>query len=714
MKVLSALGASVKSAIKSLPFSSYGGYGYGLGGMSGGYLPGISLTGGGFMGGNLPGTNFDYRTAAGVLWENPSAAACFVALTKAFAQARPYLENHNGTEWEKVETHPLTDLLNAPNKFYSGKRLFGVTLVSTLANEAAFWRFERNGAGDVAEIWFEPPVGVGATGIAPAWDSTEFIKEYYYFVDGKRVPQPIPIEDVVYFRHGLNPSNARLPWSPLNLGSREIATLNGASTYTAALMKNSAVPSGMISLDGSALASGTAPSPEQAETMKQKVKAGFKGDNVGEPFVSSLPWKWTPFNWSPADVNIDAIRQWPQGQICALLATPEIVALLPTGQQPTYENLSAAMQWWWDNTIIPLEDAFADEIETQMFGAFDLDPKEYRLAWDRSEVRALQEDEIAKSKMIDDSYTSGVIDLYEAQMKRGIPDVPEEYKGRFHPSATAGDPQAAPVTPEEAANQERLNKAVSAKAWEESEHPRDSDGKFGSGGGISGNNNAGNNKKPDISFATPSDDPQRWNNLSKKWKNETPEDGHEVMYKGFRIQWYPWVRESQPLNRKDDGVDGEIIVKDSDNNVVGETFMATLDGKTEGVVQVHPDERRKGLASQMYEMGEKMTGKKFTPAEEHTPLAEAMWNGKNRRFGETTKADDQHAQRMEAELKAAPPLPEDNPDPFGMAFTQEEIDKLTDIDEASVKAAFANATPEMRALLSTRQIDTNDAETPER
>jgi|GEM_PF-1500158 len=461
MKVLSAIGASVKSLtaeIKSLPFSSYGGYGYG-GNLP--HLPNISLTND-LRGGLLPGTKYDYETAAGVLWQNPSAAACFVALTKAFAQARPFLERRktkNGNDWERVD-HEITALIERPNNFYSGEKLFGVTLICAMSQGSAFWRFEYDRRGVPAEIWYEPPVGMGVSGLAPNWDSQNFIKNYYYFVDGQRTQEPLETKDVVYFRHGLNVANPRMPWSPLGLAAREVATLNGASTYTGALMKNSAVPSGMVTLEGSGLASGTPPTPEQAEEMKRRIKSGFTGDKVGEPFVSSLPWKWQAFNWSPADLAIDQIRQWPQETVCALLGTPVIVALLPTGTQPTYENLDASMRWWWDNTIIPLEDSFADEIETQMFPAFGLDAQEYRISWDRSKVPALQEDLVEKYGMIDKSYTSGTIDLYTAQVERGIVDVPEEYKGVFHPSATAGNPQAEPVTPEEMANQERLNRAV--------------------------------------------------------------------------------------------------------------------------------------------------------------------------------------------------------------------------------------------------------------
>lgn len=475
MGLLELVGSEVKSALKSLPFSRYGGnWRGGYGSMTNGGWD----TGTGYFGA-LPGTRYDYHEAAGVLWQNPSAAACFVALTKAFAQARPILEQRKGHKWEQVDTHPIIDRLNAPNQFYSGEKMFGVTLISTMSHGAAFWRLEKNRAGGPGEIWFEPPSGHGPTGIAPNWDEKDFVSHYTYVVDGK--PIDIDREDVVFFRHGLHPHNPRLPWSPLQFAAREIATLNSASTYTGALLRNSAVPSGMLSMEGGGNVGATQPTPQQAEDMKDKIKAGFRGDNVGEPFVSSSPWKWTPFNWSPSDLSIDKIQQWPQGIVCALLATPAIVAMLPTGEAPTYENLDASMRWWWDNTIIPLEASFADDIETQLFPAFGLNNTDYRLEWDRSNVPALQEDQTEKHTMVGSDFKNGVIDRDEARVALGY-ESKTEYQGVFHPSATAGDPQAEPVSPEEAAQQERLNGAAKALAnWEESKHPRDQRGRFTNG-----------------------------------------------------------------------------------------------------------------------------------------------------------------------------------------------------------------------------------------
>lgn len=473
MSVLERLGGSVKTlmdGVKALPFSSYGGNGWG----GSGYMQPVSLYGNGFIGSGLPGTTYDYRAAAGVLWQNPSAAACFGALSTAFAQASPILEKREGAEWNRVDEHPLIDLLNVPNEGYSGTGMFGVTLISTLANGSGFWRIERDRKGDPAELWYEPPAGVGPTGIAPTWNKEHYIKDYAYFVDGKRVDN-IPREDVVYFRHGLNPANSREPWAPLGLGAREIASLNSASTYTGSLLRNSAVPSGMISLEGSGLASGTPPTPEQAEEMKRRVTAGFTGDNVGKPFISSLPWKWTPFNWSPSQMSIDKIQQWPQGIVCALLRTPEIVALLPAGEQPTYENLGASMEWWWNNTIIPLEDAFGNEIETQLFPSYSLDRRDYRLNWDRSRVPALQEDEQAKHEMVREDFKAGIIDLEIAVASLGHKPTPD-MKGKYF--VIAKDVNAEPEPEEEPAGNQQA-----VKLYDGNGMSHGNDGRFDGGSG---------------------------------------------------------------------------------------------------------------------------------------------------------------------------------------------------------------------------------------
>src|SRR5262249_31725241 len=121
---------------------------------------------------------------------------------------------------------------------------------------------------------------------------------------------------------------------------------------------------------------------------------------------------------------------------------------------------------WWDNTIIPLEDSFADEIETQLFPAFGLDAREYRIVWDRSKVAALQDDEEQKHATIREDYKAGVIDLYTASVRLGL-EADEALRGVRHPSAAP-----------------KSNDGDATKSWElkyDPNQPRDERGRWTSG-----------------------------------------------------------------------------------------------------------------------------------------------------------------------------------------------------------------------------------------
>lgn len=57
------------------------------------------------------------------------------------------------------------------------------------------------------------------------------------------------------------------------------------------------------------------------------------------------------------------------------------------------------------------------------------------------------------------------------------------------------------------------------------------------------------------------------------------------------------------------------------------------DGALVGHVNVSPGHRRKGLASAMYQVAERLTGKKFRPNPVQTPMGERLWAGRKDSFG---------------------------------------------------------------------------------
>ena len=122
----------------------------------------------------------------------------------------------------------------------------------------------------------------------------------------------------------------------------------------------------------------------------------------------------------------------------------------------------------------------------------------------------------------------------------------------------------------------------------------------------------------------PSDDPQKW---AGKTAGLLGKAGERVSTKGgYSYEFFP--AKGEP------GVYGELNVFDANRNVVGNLFFGHNDrGDLEGAVEVHPNHRRKGIATEMYQLGERLSGHTFKPAPKHSADAEAFWQQKNRPFG---------------------------------------------------------------------------------
>jgi phage portal protein BeeE len=97
-------------------------------------------------------------------------------------------------------------------------------------------------AGRVIALWWIPS---DARAALAADDPTVFIGWYEYTVDGV-VYEDRP-EDVVHFRHGIDPNNPRKGLSPLASLFREIFTDDEAANFTASLLRNLGVPGVVIS-----------------------------------------------------------------------------------------------------------------------------------------------------------------------------------------------------------------------------------------------------------------------------------------------------------------------------------------------------------------------------------------------------------------------------------------------------------------------------------
>ncbi|MEE8465150.1 MAG: phage portal protein, partial [Dehalococcoidia bacterium] len=334
------------------------------------------------------GSRVDYNRLVDPM-TNSIIMACINWIARTWPEAPPtvWSKDSDGT-LERVEDHPLSELLKKPNPFYSGGALFMGTILSWVLDGHAYWIKERNSQNGVVELWYTPHWLIEPKG-SPN-DPSVFIDHYDYSPGG--VPIPIAPENVVHLRYGIDPHNVRKGLSPLRSLMRELWTDEEAANYTGSILKNMGVPGLVISPKGDMAA---VPSPDEVKETKAYYQQNLTGDHRGEPIVMKGPTEVNQFGFDPSQMNTRSLRQIPEERVTAILGIPAAVVGFGTGLEQT--KVGATMremrEMAYEGNIIPTQRLFAEGITNQLAPDFVPDPKRVVFGFDISKVRVLQEDE---------------------------------------------------------------------------------------------------------------------------------------------------------------------------------------------------------------------------------------------------------------------------------------------------------------------------------
>lgn len=320
-----------------------------------------------------------------------------------------------------IQNHPMIELIEFPNPFYSGELLWRATAADRMLTGNAYWLKVKSDAERPVQLWWIP-----SWMIDPKWDDNgeQFITHYEYRVNGKKIDYPV--DEIVHFRYGFDANNMRKGFSPASLLIREIFTDDEAAHFTAAILNNLGMPGVIISPgDPNILISS-----EDTEIAKQKFEERFTGNNRGRAMFLGRKAQVDKLSFSPEELNVRNLRRIPEERVTAVYGIPAVVVGLGAGlDRSTFANMAEAREAAYESNIIPEYRSFAADLRHQLLVDFEGDrARQMVVYFDVSGVRVLQEDLNKLFQRMDLGFQGGWIKRSEARSAVGLTfDVEDEF-----------------------------------------------------------------------------------------------------------------------------------------------------------------------------------------------------------------------------------------------------------------------------------------------
>ena len=342
---------------------------------------------------------------------NSAALACLSVLGTAFSEPplKVYLKSTEGDE--VIDNHPAAILLQNPNPNMTANLMNNYIVTSVAVYGDAFLLKLRNESGQVLQL-----IPLLADMVEVKGNNEQLITKYEYKQKGNTLE--IPPEDMIHLRERIDPRNHRRGLSPLRSVMVEILGDAAASQMAAALVKNTGVPSVVISPKND-----LAMTSDEAENIAEVFGRRFGGENRGRPLViSGGEVDIQTLSFSPKDLEIGKLRYINEERISAVLGVPAILAGLGAGlERATYSNAKELREFFTEQKLIPMWNHFANEFTKQLLlEDFETNPA-YCFKYDLSNVRALSQDEDATMARIVQGYNAGFITVNEARQANQLP-----------------------------------------------------------------------------------------------------------------------------------------------------------------------------------------------------------------------------------------------------------------------------------------------------
>lgn len=347
--------------------------------------------------------------ARGAYGDNEVVYACIRKIIKSFAEAP--LRVFNEKDDIEIENHPGRLLVKHPNPFLSEYGLWEESQLTFQIAGNLFIEKIRSASSKVVELWVLRPDRIK---IIP--DPEEFIGGYMFRIGSRE--RFIPPENMIHIKY-TDPLNDYWGQSPILAALRAIATDNEATDFTKITLENKGVNPGIVvTVD-----SKTTLTKDAVRLLGSTWSANYGKNKQGKPLFLQRGMDVKTIGLNMNELALPDITSIKETRIAAALDVPPIVINLKSGlDRSTFSNYAEAVKWFYLNTIIPLQDQIAKELNLKLMPDVGNPGDVFR--FDNSDVAALGFVRDQNEKEAVEGFEAGLYTRNEARTKIGLEATP--------------------------------------------------------------------------------------------------------------------------------------------------------------------------------------------------------------------------------------------------------------------------------------------------
>jgi HK97 family phage portal protein len=309
---------------------------------------------------------------------------------------------------EPVKTGAVFTLFRDVNPQLNRFDLWKITAAWWFLEGEAFWFFgDEYTAGVPKEIYILNPRKIRS------FIHNGRVVRWFYSTENGEIP--ILPDEIIHFKDW-NPWNEHRGISPLISLSEEITQDVNANRTTSKLMKNNAVPAGLLKTDQTLR-------EEEADKLEKRWENTYGRNRKARSIaVLGKGTSFEPISATPEALKFFELKRWNLYTILARYGIPPKVAHVQE-TKGSFAGKDTAEQHaaFWKYTILPTLKNFEQILETMFFARFNLTETG---SFDVSEIPELQESAKERSKRDIDEITAGIKTINDVLRERGEDEKP--------------------------------------------------------------------------------------------------------------------------------------------------------------------------------------------------------------------------------------------------------------------------------------------------